>query len=55
MSESKFEKYAPLSGAVFVLLILIAVALYNLYAYLPTADELVDFLSANSTRVTTAG
>lgn len=55
MKSSRFEQLETLSGAVSVGLLILAVVLVGIYDYLPPADRVADFLSANSTRVMTGG
>lgn len=55
MGNSRFERLAPLSGAVSVVLIIVASVLVNIYSYLPPADEIVQALTDNVMRVSIGG
>ncbi len=55
MRESRFEKYAPLSGLIGTLLLMAAAALYGVFEYLPASDELQEIVSENDTRVYLSG
>jgi hypothetical protein len=55
MNESGLEKFAPLSGAVSVALIVIGVLVFNYYEFLPPAEKMAEFLNGNSSRVSTGG
>jgi hypothetical protein len=53
MNESRFERLAPLTGLVAIILLLVGTVLIGLYDYLPPADEIADYLSANPGRIAT--
>jgi hypothetical protein len=55
MNSSRLEKYAPLSGAASVLLLIIATGLLGVYDYLPGSDKLVEIFSGNSTNTVVVG
>lgn len=53
MSESRLERLAPLSGLVFVALLIAGTVLINNYEFLPPSDELKSFYEDNATSVRT--
>ncbi len=55
MNESRFERFAPLTGIIAVVLFSIGAALLNIYEYLPTADKLAKILSDNAANVFAGG
>lgn len=50
MNESRFEKLAPLTGALFFVLLLLGSFLFPVNTYQPPAQDVVEALSANSTQ-----
>ncbi len=55
MTNSFWERLAPLSGVAFVALAVAAALLVNNYDYLPTAGELQEFFTDNATTLQIAG
>jgi hypothetical protein len=55
MTTSRFERFAPLSGLVSMLLLVVASGLLGVYDYLPSADHLLDVFSGSSTRIIVVG
>ena len=53
MSESRLERLAPLSGLVFVALLIVGTVLINNYEFLPPSDELKSFYEDNVVTVRT--
>jgi hypothetical protein len=53
MNKSRFERLAPLSGLVSVVLIIFGAVVISNYDYLPPAEKVADFLNGNPTRVST--
>lgn len=53
MNESRLDRLAPLTGLVATILLLAGTVLIGLYDFLPPADKIADYLSANSGRVAT--
>jgi hypothetical protein len=51
MAKSRTEQIAPLSGAAFVVLLIVSWLLINNYEYQPPGGEIKEFLTDNSTRV----
>lgn len=55
MSESRLDRWAPLSGVVALVLFSIGAALLGIYEYLPTAESLEQTLSDNASNVFAGG
>ena len=55
MNESRLERLAPLSGVVSVGLLVVGILLFNYYTFLPSGDDLADFLNSNASLVSTGG
>lgn len=55
MNESRFDRLAPLTGFVAILLLLVGTVLIGLYDFLPPADKIANHLNANPGRVATGG
>lgn len=55
MNTSRIERFAPLSGAISMLFLILASGLLGVYDYLPSADRLLDFFSSNSTKTIVVG
>lgn len=53
MSESRLERLAPLTGVVFVALLVAGTLVINNYDFLPPGDELKSFYESNSVRART--
>ena len=51
MADSSWERFAPLTGVVFVVLLVAGVVVINNYDYLPPAGEIESFYEDNSTTV----
>jgi hypothetical protein len=55
MNEARLERLAPLSGVVSVGLLVVGILLFNYYTFLPSGDDLADFLNSNASLVSTGG
>lgn len=55
MNESRLAKLAPLSGAGFVLLLIIATGILGVYDYLPTAERLMEVFTGNEMKTMLVG
>ena len=55
MNESRLERWAPLSGALSVLLAVAGALMIDIYDYLPAAEKVADHLTANSLKITAGG
>ena len=51
MADSNWERFAPLTGVVFVVLLVAGVVVINNYDYLPPAGEIESFYEDNSTMI----
>ena len=51
MENSRFERLAPLTGAVSAVLLVAGGVMIGNYTYLPPADEVVDFFTNSATRI----
>lgn len=55
MNKSRLERLAPLSGVVSVVILIIGVLIFNYYEFLPSAENIADFLNNNASRVSAGG
>jgi hypothetical protein len=55
MNKSRLERLAPLTGAVSVVLLIIGVLAFNYYEFLPSAENIAEFLNGNASRVSAGG
>ena len=53
MKGSRFERLAPLTGVVSVVLFVVGAVVISNYDYLPPAEKVADFLNGNPTRIST--
>lgn len=51
MGGSKLERMAPLTGVVFVVLLIVGILVINNYDYLPSSSEITSFYEDNATSV----
>lgn len=51
MNDERWERLAPLTGVVFVVLLVVGVLLINNYDYLPPAGDIQSFYTDNSTTI----
>lgn len=55
MNESRLERLSPLSGAAAVLIMVAGILLFNFYEFLPSAENVSDFMNSNAALVYTGG
>jgi uncharacterized membrane protein len=55
MNKSRLERLAPLTGLISVVLFILSTVVIGFTEYLPPAEKVADFLSGNSSRVSTGG
>jgi hypothetical protein len=55
MTESRLERFAPLTGVIALVLFSIGAALLGIYEYLPSADSLAEILNDNASNVFAGG
>ena len=55
MNDSRFEKFAPLTGMASVVLFFVAAGLYGFYEYHPTAETLQKFFNEHATSLYYSG
>lgn len=55
LTDARLEKFASITGALSIVLLILASLIFGMYDYLPPAEKLLAFINVNSLRIQIAG